>query len=382
MGVIEKARRIVGERRLNAAQKAKNVFTRRANARKHLLDFILYTNPFYYANWHHAVICDELEAWIEGDTLRLALFLPPQHGKSEIVSRNLPAFLLGIHPDVAVIACSYTSSLATAMNRDVQRIIDNPRYATLFPATQLYSKNIRTIGRGNWLRNSDEFEVVNRKGYYKCAGTGGSITGRPMDYGIIDDPVKGRSDTNSAKERDKLFGWYNTVFRTRRKSEFAKILLTLTRWHDDDLAGRLLNLAKQNADADQWNVITFPALCEASDRHQRDHRQDGEALWPLKGTVRHFDDKSLQTTRVSIGPFDWLALYQQRPTLAKGAIFQSDQFKFFGEERRYDGLYFLLEDPEQKVRRLLPARVALWQVVTPHSRRVTTTPTRWSARLS
>jgi predicted phage terminase large subunit-like protein len=155
---------------------------KRALAPQSLLYFIKYTKPDYNDSWHHRAICKELDAMITGETTRLMLFAPPRHGKSEIASRRFPAYLFGKDPDAEVIACSYTSDLAQRMNRDVQRIIDTPRYRLIFPHVTLWGKNIRTTAQGSYLRNSDIFEIVGHSGSYRSAGVGGAITGMGAKY--------------------------------------------------------------------------------------------------------------------------------------------------------------------------------------------------------
>jgi predicted phage terminase large subunit-like protein len=142
-----------------------------------LLAFTLYTYPTYQVNWHHRVICEHLDDFVAGKIKRLMVFAPPRSGKSELVSRRLPAFILGQRPDTTIIATSYGADLARRMNRDVQRIMDEDAYRKLFPDTKLWGKNVRSDAQGSWLRNSDMFEVVGHRGYYLGTGVGGSITG-------------------------------------------------------------------------------------------------------------------------------------------------------------------------------------------------------------
>src|SRR5690606_6148864 len=119
----------------------------------------------------------------------------------------------------------------------------------------------RTVAQGTWRRNSDLFEEVEYNGYYRSAGIGGAITGMGMLYGIIDDPFKNRQEANSQTIRDKVWDWYISTFRTRL-APGGGILLTMTRWHEDDLAGRLLALAASDPKADQWTTVTLPAIAE------------------------------------------------------------------------------------------------------------------------
>lgn len=276
--------------------------------------------PEYEVNWHHEVMCECLDRFITGEIKRLMIFTAPRHGKSELVSRRLPAFLLGRDPNATIIAASYGSDLAARMNRDVQRIMDSDEYRRIFPNTRLFGKNIRTVADGSWLRNSDMFEVVEYKGYYRGAGVGGAITGMGMVRGIIDDPIKNRQEANSQTVRDAIWDWYISTFRTRL-APGGGILLTVTRWHEDDLAGRLLNLAKNEPKADQWTVISLPAISEEPVAAYDKRTQPGQAIWPER-----FSEEELSATRLSLGSYEWNALYQQRPRPLEGGMFKRSWF--------------------------------------------------------
>ena len=284
--------------------------------------------PTYEVNWHHAMVCEYLDKFVSGETKRLMVFMPPRYGKSELVSRRLPAFILGNNPDAPIIAASYGADLARRMNRDVQRIIDDERYSRLFPETRLSSANVRTVTQGTWLRNTDMFEVVEYNGYYRGAGVGGAITGMGMLYGIIDDPIKNRAEAESETIRENVWDWYTSTFRTRLAPGGA-ILVTVTRWHEDDLAGRLLSLARSEPKADQWTVITLPAIAEAPDSIY-DIREPGEPLWPTR-----YDLNDLDTTRISVGEYDWGSLYQQRPGPVGGGIFRHEWWDPVTGRNRY-----------------------------------------------
>ena len=296
-------------------------------AKRHLVNFTTYTYPEYEVNWHHKVLCDYLDRFVNGDIERLMVFMPPRNGKSELVSRRLPAFIFGQNPDASIIATSYGSDLAQRMNRDVQRIIDDERYYNIFPDTTLNCSNVRTIAKGNYLRNSDIFEIVNHKGVYKCAGVGGAITGMGMTYGIIDDPYKNRQDANSETIRNAIWDWYTSTFYTRLEKG-GKILITLTRWHEDDLAGRLLNIAKNDPNADQWAVLKFPAVAEEENECPEDIRKPGEPLWENK-----YNLESLHKIKVAVGSYDWASLYQQRPSPPDGNTFKRQWFRYFTEDK-------------------------------------------------
>lgn len=291
-------------------------------ARTNLLDFTRFTMPEYRVNWHHRLICQKLDEFIEGKNKRLIIACPPRHGKSELVSRRFPAYILGRNPDAKIIACSYGSDLASLLNRDVQRIISSPEYAELFPDTKLNDANVRSTAQENYLRNSDIFEVVNHKGVYRSAGVGGAITGMGGDFLIVDDPIRSRADAESPAIRDKVWKWYSSTFRTRRQKD-ASILITATRWHEDDLTGRLLELAKNNPDADQWEVINLPALSEEPLEEYDQRTGPGQALWPDE-----FPEVDLLSTKASSTVYEWLSLYQQRPSAAAGNLVKKEHFKY------------------------------------------------------
>lgn len=300
---------------------------RRELARRSMAEFTLYTDELYRMNWHHRLICDRLDKWVCKEIRRLMIFTAPRHGKSELVSRKLPAYIFGRSPDASIIATSYSADLASRMNRDVQRIMDGERYGELFPGTRLFGKNIRSVAGGSYLRNSDIFEIVGHRGVYRSAGVGGGITGMGGEYIIIDDPVKNREDANSATMREKLWDWYTSTLYTRLEKDGC-ILVTLTRWHEDDLAGKLLELTKQE-DGEEWEVLTLPAICEEPPAPY-DIRQPGDALWPWK-----YDERALANIKATVGTYDWSALYQQRPQPAQGVIFKRE---WFNEENTYTAL--------------------------------------------
>jgi predicted phage terminase large subunit-like protein len=285
-----------------------------------LLAFTQHTKPDYQTGWHHRVLCDYLDRFIAGELPRLMVFMPPRHGKSELVSRRLPAYILGHDPNATIISASYSADLSSRMNRDVQRIIDSPLYASIFPETQLFGKNVRATARGSYLRNSDIFEVVGYSGVYRSSGVGGGITGMGGKYLIIDDPIKNREEADSATQRETLWEWYTSTFYTRLEKQGA-ILITLTRWHEDDLAGRLLTMAENDPRADQWTVLRLPAVFDPADRDPEDIRADDEPLWPEKYGV-----EQLATIRATVGSRQWDALYQQRPRPAEGALFKRQWF--------------------------------------------------------
>jgi len=291
-------------------------------ATTNILDYTRATMEDFRESWHHRKVASLLDEFVNKEIKRLIIDLPPRHTKSELVSRRLPSYILGRFPDAKIISCSYGADLASMMNRDVQKIMEEPRYHKIFPNTRLNTSNIRTVS-GTYLRNSDIFEVVGHKGVYKCAGVGGAITGYGLDYGIIDDPIKNREEAESPVYREKIWNWYQSTFRSRKQKN-AAILITMTRWHEDDLAGRLLELAEKNPKADQWEVFSLPALTDDEPIAPYDERTGpGQALWQDEFSV---DD--LLSTKASLTVYEWLSLYQQRPSAASGNLVKKEQFKY------------------------------------------------------
>ena len=291
-------------------------------ARACLIGFVLYTAPNYQAGWVHEEICRELDDFLEsvaaGRSPRLMITVPPRHGKSELASRRFPAYVFGRYPDMSIISTSYGADLSSRMNRDIQRIMDGDDYRVLFPDTALSGKNIRTVAAGNYLRNSDIFEVVGHAGSYRSAGVGGGITGMGGNILIIDDPIKDRAEADSPTIREKVWDWYTSTLYTRL-APGGGILLIQTRWHMDDLAGRLLEAARAD-EGDQWRVVNFPAIAESDEPH----RKAGEALHPERYSL-----EQLHKYKAALGSRDWEALYQQHPTPDGGAIFRKEWLRFW-----------------------------------------------------
>ena len=166
-----------------------------------------------------------------------------------------------------------------------------------------------------------EWEISGNTGYYVGRGTGGGITGRGADYIFIDDPIKNRADAESQNSRDSVWEWYRSTLRTRLQRS-GKIAMVLTRWHEDDLAGRILERMKEDPQADRWKVISFPALFDKYETrfsHPRDKRKHGAPLWP-----QMFDIRFLSQTRATVGSYDWASLYQQSPQPPGGAVIKRE----------------------------------------------------------
>ncbi len=296
----------------------------RKRASKNLLVMTQATMPSYAINWHHLVMWEYIKRWLTGETPYLIIEVPPRHGKSELVSRRLPAFIFGRDPNAQIIATSYGADLASKNNRDVQRIIDSPGYQKIFPQTTLSGAQIRSLSTGKYLRNSDEFEIVGHRGYYRSAGVGGGITGMGADYFLIDDPFKNRQEADSPTVREAIWNWWTSTALTRLEKN-SRVLLINTRWHEDDLAGRLLAKSKSDPDAFQFVRLRIPAIKEGTPSEApEDPREIGEALWPGK-----YDLKRLGAIRGSTTVRDWDALYQQNPSRPGGEIVKTSWINYY-----------------------------------------------------
>jgi predicted phage terminase large subunit-like protein len=307
-------------------------------ARKgNFLPFILNTMPHFEYNWHHGKIENVATRWMNKEIKRLLVFMPPRHGKTEMLSARLPAFIFGHRPNSQIIGTSYGAELASKINRQIQKIIDSPTYSNIFPDSRISGQTQKTAGA---IRNSDVFEIVGTRGSYRSAGIGGSITGTGADYLIIDDPIKNREEANSLTYRNKIWDWYTSTAYTRLEKN-GSILIVLTRWHEDDLAGRLLKEQKENPDADKWEILSLEAIKESN--NEKDPREIGEPLWPWK-----YDKERLAGIRGTIGRRDWDALYQQRPSAIEGSLFKSAWWKYYDERPMSGGSIVQFWDCAQK----------------------------------
>lgn len=263
-------------------------------ASRSLLRFTEYTNPLYKRAHHHELIADKLEAVERGEIDRLMIFMPPRHGKSELASKRFPAWCLGRNPTRQIIAASYNSDLANDFGRNVRNIVAEPEFGQVFPGVSL-APDSQAANRMN----------TNKGGSYVAAGVGTAVTGRGAHIALIDDPFKDREEADSERRRDLVWDWYRSTLFTRLMPGGA-IVLIQTRWHEDDLAGRLLA-----QEPDQWDILDLPAISKTN-----------EALWP-----EWYPLDVLERIKATIGPREWSALYQQQPQPDEGTFFKREWFK-------------------------------------------------------
>ena len=295
---------------ISAQKEAQRELAKRVLSRKRLLPFVERFNLEYEAGWVHKDICKRLEQFsqdvVDRKSPRLMLFMPPRHGKSTLASITFPAWHLGRNPKHEFISCSYSGSLAMAFSRKVRHLLREPLYKNVFTGAKLDPTS-----------QSVESWLTTKGGGYVAAGVGGGITGKGAHVLVIDDPVKNREDAESEFNRESVWDWYTSTAYTRL-APGGGILVILTRWHDDDLAGRLLRATAEGAD--EWEVVKYPAIAEKDE----EFRETGEALHPER-----YNLPALTKIQKAIGPRDWSALYQQNPVSDEGDYFTRSMIQYF-----------------------------------------------------
>ena len=288
------------------------------------IEFAERVYPFLEFTPFHRTYYSVLEAYAEGRIKRLIVSVPPQHGKSVGATTLLPAYMLGLDPDMRIAIASYSGTLASKFNRRVQRILDSKEYAEIFPNTTI-KQGTKPLG---YIRTSDEVEIVGYKGELISVGREGSLTGNRVDCFILDDLYKDAMEAQSPVVRENCWEWYTSVVRTRMHNA-SRELIVFTRWHEEDLIGTLLrnepcrelrSMADiDEAGSDEWLVLNFEAL-KSSAPTELDPRKEGEALWPEQQSV-----ELLQSKR-RLDPARFEAMYQGHPSSKEGFLY-GDNFR-------------------------------------------------------
>ena len=315
----------------------------KALARKSYLEFVKYMNPGYRAEWFHTYIAERLEAWARHETPWLIITMPPRHGKTELASRYLPAWIFGtIRQDARFIASSGDQDLTLANSRDVRRIMQDERYIELF-GPQLDPKG---------KQRDDIFETQN-SGKYQARSTGSGISGRGANYFIVDDYFSAQKLADSPAEREKLWDWYHSDAKKRLEYP-ASMLVMATRWHHDDLIGRLLN----SPEGHRFEVIHIPKVNDWPEDEQPpwDPREPGEPLlgpfsraptefFPDEVIPERMKSRAKIVTRASVAArvledFEIdkttnaravSALDQGRPSPKGGSAFKAEWFEYYNQ---------------------------------------------------
>lgn len=290
-------------------------------ARRKVIDFTLYSFPNYKAEPAHRLMASRLDDVASKNIQKLMIIAPPQHGKSELTSVRLPAFWLGNNPELPVILTSYGSGLAASKSKQCRELVESQEYLALFGGATTRDDS----------RAADNWQLAGHKGGMLASGVGGAITGHGAALGIIDDPFENWEQAQSKNQRDKVWDWYRSTFRTRIW-EGGSIVIIMTRWHEDDLIGRILK-----TQSDQWVILRLPAVAESQevrDRNNSDYgilpgapdplgRAEGEALCPGR-----YSKETLDGIKADVGSMVWDSEYQGAPRPAAGNQFKREWFKF------------------------------------------------------
>lgn len=308
-----------------------------AAARKRLTNFAKYVKGDLSFAPFHEVYYTLLDLFAHGVIKKMIVQVPAQHGKSEGSSRLLPSFMLGLDPDLKICIGSYAATIAQDFNRDVQKIIDAPEYHDIFPDTFLNGSNVVTMAN-TALKNSTVIEMVGHKGSLRVVGRGGSLTSKTVDIMIMDDIYKDYQEANSPIVREAAWKWYTTVVKTRLHNN-SQELIVFTRWHEDDLIGRIerseevVNFTSwedlKHLDNSKWLRINFEAL-KTTPPNDIDPREVGEALWE----ERH-SRKRLEAMRF-LDPVQFECLQQGNPSSAEGRLYTT--FKTYVDPSEYGKL--------------------------------------------
>jgi predicted phage terminase large subunit-like protein len=300
---------------------------RRRRGRENLIDFTTFTLPKYYADPFHYRVAEALERVERGETKRLMIFAPPRHGKSELSTRRFPAYFMARNPEKNIISASYNADFATGFGRNVRDIIKGREFEKLYPNVKIRSDQ----------RAADDWQLE-QGGQYYAVGVGSGTTGKGAHLFLIDDPIKDRKEVKSQSFREDQWDWYRDVVYTRLEED-AAIILTLTRWHYDDIAGRLIELMDGGKGL-PWEILYLPALPYVKKIKGVDGAPD-ELILNEDGTVpgdplgrkpneplapNRFSYNALMDRLDVLGERSFAALYQQQPMADDGGMFRADWF--------------------------------------------------------
>ena len=287
-----------------------------------LIEFCKHMQPDYKVGKHHRMLANMLMDIEQGKKDRICVNIPPRHGKSQLVSIMFPAWFLGRNPNKKVMMVSHTTDLAVDFGRKVRNIINTELYADIFPTVKL-AVDSKSAGRWNTSAGGE---------YYAC-GIGSALAGRGADLLLVDDPHSEQDVINGNFEVfEKAYEWFTFGARTRLMPQ-GSVAIIQTRWHMDDLTGRVVRDMAKNERADQYEVVEFPAILQIE---KKDKIVD-KALWP-----EFFDMDALLRTKASMPVFQWNAQYQQKPTAEEAAIIKREWWQMWGGEEAPDCEYIIM----------------------------------------
>lgn len=310
--------------RVDRADAAAALLERR-RARKSLLAFTCYMTPRYKVDPVHRLIASTLDQVVEGKIKRLIISVPPQHGKSTLASEHLPAHWLGQRPNDPVVMASYAAPLIEGKSRLARNMVQSRLYSTLYG--EMATREVEPVLASSNSRAVDEWRLAPPyAGGLRAAGIGGGLTGYPAVLGIIDDPFQGPEDAYSFAKRQRVWDWYTQVMFPRI-AERGSVVIVMTRWHEDDLVGRLLK-----AEGDQWMLLRLAAVAETQEERDYNNlklglrkglpdplgRKPGEPVAPSL-----FSYQALMERKKLAGNA-WHALYQGVPRSPEGGMFKRE----------------------------------------------------------
>jgi predicted phage terminase large subunit-like protein len=284
----------------------------RSEARVDFYSFRCHMREDMKIGWWLKEICDHLQRFylrfMNGERPKMVLMAPPQHGKTTIVT-DFIAWVAGKNPSLRCLFTSYSDDLGQGVNVNLQRMMDSDKYK------QVFGPRLPSFGRSiAGMRNNNLLEYMGGtgsfKGSFRNTTVNGQVTGKGLDFGFIDDPIKGRREANSTTVRDATWAWLTDDFFTRF-SDHAALLMTLTRWHLDDPAGRFLQKFPET------EVLDYPAIATKDELHRR----KGEALFPEFKSLEFLEER-----RRGLSQASWVSLYQQSPIIAGGGMFPVEKF--------------------------------------------------------
>lgn len=274
-----------------------------------LIEFCKHMQPDYKVGKHHRILANLLMQIAAGKKDRVCVNIPPRHGKSQLVSIMFPAWFIGKYPNKKVLMVSHTTDLAVDFGRKVRNLIDTDAYREIFPTVSLAADS-KSAGRWN----------TNVGGEYFACGVGSALAGRGADLLLVDDPHNEQDIINGNFEVfEKAYEWFTYGARTRLMPG-GRVAIIQTRWHMDDLTGRVTKDMAQSEAADQYEVVEFPAIFN-------ENTGDAKALWP-----EFFDLDALYRTKASMPLFQWNAQYQQDPTAEEASVIKREWWKIWKPE--------------------------------------------------
>lgn len=285
-----------------------------ARSRDSLIDFEIAMNPRYEPNWHHDLMAKELENIERNgdkDFKILMVSMPPRSGKSELCSIGFPAWYLGRNPEKEIITVSYSQELAQDFGGKTKGMVESEAYKVIFPNVVLKADE---QAKARWR--------TNKGGSYTSVGVGGALSGRGANILLIDDPTRNREEAESELIRQKTWDFFTSTAFTRLEPG-GVVIIIMTRWHVDDLAGRVLANEELRK---RCKVISLPAIATESNKY----RDIGQALWPNR-----FPLDKLEEIRTAIGPYDFASLYQGNPILTENQEFNPKWFKYIDDTELY-----------------------------------------------